>query len=240
MEGENGLAASEELIDVLVFFQRNPEPDVHILSRNFCVRKAEFFNFPLKKLVELVMSELGMVSMKAEDCFVLATDESALPLCHNLFDAWTRFSVSQIRLTLKFDMLSRQEQQMLMFREGICVVPSFEDVWNDPAHRSDSGCFALFRSLQASDASYDLLDWTVSMLEKVLCQFVVKFFFFFFMFYSIELLSAAKAFSERLGCFDLVVRGSVATRTALKNFATIDLDLILPRFLWSFERIAQG
>jgi hypothetical protein len=71
-------------------------------------------------------------------------------------------------------------------------MPSFEEIWNDGAHQTDSGCFMLFRSLQAS---YDLLDWTVSMLEK--------------------------AFLDRHGCFDLVVRGSLATRTALRLLLTL-------------------
>jgi hypothetical protein len=88
-------------------------------------------------------------------------------------------------------------------------MPSFLVTWNDPAHRTDRGCFMLFKSLQAP---YDVLEWTVSMLEKV--------------------------FLRRLGCFDLIVRSSLATRTALKSFADIDVDLILPRFLCSYESIS--
>jgi len=89
-------------------------------------------------------------------------------------------------------------------------LPPFAVVWGDVRHHNDGGCFVLFRSLQAS---YDLLDWTVAILEKTLLSY--------------------------LGSFVLQVRGSVGSRTALKTKADIDVDVLLPAHVCTFESIRQ-
>jgi hypothetical protein len=89
-------------------------------------------------------------------------------------------------------------------------LPPFEVIWGDVRHHNDDGCFVLFRSLQAS---YDLLDWTVAILEKTLLSY--------------------------LGNFILQVRGSVGSRTALKTKADIDVDVLLPAHVCKFEDVKR-